>query len=59
MNGTMLANQHIYVGGIRRNRTLITFDNGARWNSIPAPANINGVPSNCMLVSVMLLVMCL
>ena len=47
-----MANQYIYVGGKRRNRTLITFDNGASWHSIAAPANINDVPSNCTLVSV-------
>ena len=47
----MIANQFVSrVNGSQRNQTLITFDNGARWQKIQAPAIVNGVPSNCTLV---------
>ena len=48
INGTMIANRFAFIGGQLRNQTLMTFDNGATWNGIPAPEV--GVPSNCRLV---------
>ena len=42
----MLANQVVWAGGYQRNQTVITFDNGARWQKVAAPAN----PSDCTLV---------
>ena len=45
-----MANQIISVSGLRRQQTLITFDNGATWQKIAAPVNINGAASNCILV---------
>lgn len=45
-----MANQFI-GGALKRNQTLITFDNGAQWHKIAAPINdINGVPLNCKVV---------
>ena len=41
----MLANQFVYLGGVWRNQTVITFDNGATWKRIEAPAT-----SSCTLV---------
>ena len=46
----MIANQIITVSSVRRQQTVITFDNGATWQKIAAPANINGVATNCILV---------
>ena len=46
----MIANQIITVSSVRRQQTVITFDNGATWQKIAAPANINGAATNCVLV---------
>ena len=50
INGTMMANQISTVSSVRRQQTVITFDNGATWQNIAAPANIDGAATNCMLV---------
>lgn len=50
INGTMIANQVISLNGLRRQQSLITLDNGATWQKITAPVNINGAASNCALV---------
>ena len=34
----MIANQFVLVDGQKRNQTMITFDNGARWHKIAAPS---------------------
>ena len=46
----MMANQISTVSSVRRQQTVITFDNGATWQNIAAPANIDGAATNCMLV---------
>ena len=51
----MIANQYTSVGGQQRNRTLITFDNGARWHGIAAPVYENGVQTYCDLVRLCIL----
>ena len=45
-----MANQIITVSNVRGQQTVITFDNGATWQKIAAPANINGASTNCILV---------
>ena len=44
INGTMIANQFVRVGGSLRNQTMISFDNGAQWQKIGAGT------SSCVLV---------
>ena len=52
----MIANQFVSrMNGLQRNQTLITFNNGARWQKIQAPAIVNGAPSNCTLVRLILI----
>ena len=47
-----MANQFTSrMDGSQYNQTVITFDNGAQWHKIQAPAIVNGVPSNCVMVS--------
>jgi len=46
----MIANQFTFMSGRRRNRTLITFDNGAQWQRIAAPTYENAVRTYCSLV---------
>ena len=45
-----MANQISTVSSARRQQTVITFDNGATWQKIAAPANIDGAATNCILV---------
>ena len=45
-----MANQFTFVDGEQRNQTVISTDNGASWQKIAPPDNIEGVPSNCRLV---------
>ena len=52
----MIANQFVSgEDGSRRNQTLITFNNGAHWQKIHAPAIVNDTPSNCALVRLLLI----
>ena len=47
----MIANQFVSRMDIfQRKQTLITFNNGAHWQKLQAPAVVNGVSSNCVLV---------
>jgi len=51
MNGTIIANQFVSSISSRQNRTMITFDNGARWHAIEAPTlDVNGSSINCNMV---------
>ena len=45
-----MASQFIVVNGQKRNRTMITFSNGAQWHRIPAPTYVDGEPARCYLV---------
>jgi len=57
MNGTLIANQFVSTSFVRQNRTMITFDNGARWQAIDAPTlDVDNNPINCNMVSVIHLV---
>ncbi|XP_065899121.1 VPS10 domain-containing receptor SorCS1-like isoform X4 [Dysidea avara] len=48
MNGTLIANQFVSTSRSQQNRTVITFDNGARWQAIEAPSlGVDGNPINC------------
>ena len=52
MNGTLIANQFVSTSRSQQNRTVITFDNGARWQAIEAPSlGVDGNPINCDMVS--------
>ena len=51
MNGTIIANQFVSSITAQLNRTMITFDNGARWRAIQAPTlDVDGNSTNCDMV---------
>ena len=53
VDGTIIANQY---GEGANPQTVISFDNGARWNRIPSPVDVDGRPTSCTLVRLLVVV---